>query len=308
MAFAERYTAMVPWGSLVLASGTVCAHALEHCLRCRKQCSELFDFSGDALLHGKFWVLISCSFFHGTHSHLLREVFLLLLAGVPAEEELGTPVFVVAYLMSGAFGAVFSWLTLRRTLRNSPDYAAMPRHHVDAVADLSNSRGASSCVYGAAVLAILVAGDRGLEDCFGVRSAVAHSLLLAARILPEVFSPRSSRIREYPSAAAFLAALLVFAAYRSPVSISVAQAVSLWLAVHCLLRLFPAVVSLHPEREYAAVDYAGHVYGALYAGLCGACHLLLNRRKSPSTQAWLALAVLTLSTLPRIEPLLRSGG
>ena len=161
-------------------------------------------------------------------------------------------------------------------------------------------------MYGAAVLAILVAGDRGLEDCFGARSAVANSLLLAARILPEVFSPRSSRIREYPFAAACLAALLVFAAYRSPVSISVAQAVSLWLAVHCLLRLFPAAVSLHPEREYAAVDYAGHVYGASYAGLCGACHLLLNHKSCPSTQAWLALAVLTLSTFPREALLYRS--
>ena len=180
------------------------------------------------------------------------------------------------------------------------------RHHVDAVADLSNSRGASSCVYGAAVLAILVAGDRGLEDCFGASSAVTNSLLLAARVLPEVFSPRSSRIRAYPFAAAFLVALLVSAAYRSPVSISVAQAVSFWLAVHCLLRLFPAIISLHPEREYAAVDYAGHVYGALYAGLCGACHLLLNRRACPSAQAWVALVVLTLSTLPREALLYRS--
>ena len=120
------------------------------------------------------------------------------------------------------------------------------------------------------------------------------------------FRRESSRIREYPFAAAFLVALLVSAAYRSPVSISVAQAVSFWLAVHCLLRLFPAIISLHPEREYAAVDYAGHVYGALYAGLCGACHLLLNRRACPSAQAWVALVVLTLSTLPREALLYRS--
>ncbi|CAE7236460.1 unnamed protein product [Symbiodinium natans] len=290
---------MMPWGTFALASCTLCVHALEQCLRCRKQCSELFDFTGDALLRGRLWVLFSCSFFHGTNSHLLREVLLLLLVGVPAEEELGTLVFVVAYLVSGAFGALFSWLTLRRTLRNSPDYLAMPRHHVDAVADLSNSRGASSCVYGAAVLALLVAGDRLLPECFAMSSQAANALLVAARILPEVFSPRSSRIQQRPVAAAILLSLPLLAAYSSVVSLSVAQAVTFWFSIHCLLRLFPGIVSLHPQSEYAAMDYAGHVYGALYAGLCGVCHIYLNRRHYPSMQAWLALGVLMLSTLPR---------
>ena len=37
----------------------------------------------------------------------------------------------------------------------------MPREHVDAIANLSNSRGASACVYGIAVLAVLLVGDQG---------------------------------------------------------------------------------------------------------------------------------------------------
>ena len=237
----------------------------------------------------------------GTHSHLLREMFLLLLAGVPAEQKLGGLVFLAAYLVSGAFGALFSWLTLRRSLRNSPDYAAMPRHHVDAVADLSNSRGASSCVYGAAVLAVLVAGDSSLSQCFMLDSNVANSFLVAARLLPEFISPRSSRLKKHCLPATLILCMLIFGAFRAPVSLTVAQAVSFWFSLHCLLRLCPAILSLSPQSEYAATDYAGHIYGALYAGLCGACHLYLNSIAWPGVHAILALVILTLSTLPQRE-------
>ena len=223
----------------------------------------------------------------------------MVLAGVPAEQELGTAIFVVAYLLSGAFGAVFSWLTLRRSLRNSPDYAAMPRHHVDAVADLSNSRGASSSVYGAAVLAILTAGDRPLRECFRLDSNVANSVLVAARVIPEFVSPRSTRLRTYflPAILIFFAALI--AAFRAQISLSVAQAILFWFALHCILRSCPAIVSLSPHMEYAATDYAGHIYGALYAGLCGACHLCLTGKALPGCNALLAIGMLTLSTLPQ---------
>lgn len=45
--------------------------------------------------------------------------------------------------------------------RRNPDFSQMPREHVDAIANLSNSRGASACVYGIAVLAVLLVGDQG---------------------------------------------------------------------------------------------------------------------------------------------------
>eukprot|EP00438_Fugacium_kawagutii_P009799 Skav218820 [mRNA] locus=scaffold1140:555924:563047:+ [translate_table: standard] len=170
LGFAERGTA-VQWKSLLFPIRYLLqAHVVEEVFGCRKWCSQHLDFTGDALLHGKLWVLFSSSFFHGTHSHLLREVFLMILAGVPVELELGTPFFVVVFLISGAVGCSCSWLTLRRSLRqvvwakgawSHPDFGDMPREHVDAIANLSNSRGASACVYGTAVLAILLCGDEG---------------------------------------------------------------------------------------------------------------------------------------------------
>lgn len=113
----------------------------------RTHLGEHLDFTGDALLHGKLWVMFSSSFLHGnsaincfsskeclvqnpatwyilvlwitvilssmawqfsrkqgrcwcvdmsmvdvagTHSHFLREAFLMILAGVPLEVEIGT--------------------------------------------------------------------------------------------------------------------------------------------------------------------------------------------------------------------------
>jgi len=287
------------WGAALIAAFTVLVHVAERCFRCQKRCSELFDFTGDGLLHGRLWILFSCSFFHGTHSHLLREMFLLILAGVPTEEELGTLVFVGAYLLSGAFGATLSWLTLRRALRSNPDYAAMPRHHVDAVADLSNSRGASCSVYGAAVLATLVAGSRPMAECFALETNTATLALVVARLLPEFFSPKSTRLRKHALLSLFLLFGLLFGAFRAQLAPSVNQAVLFWFSIHCLLRMCPRIVSLQPQSDFAAVDYAGHIYGAMYSGLCATCHICLKQKAGPDNQAWLALGMLLLSTLPR---------
>lgn len=52
-------------------------------------------------------------------------------------------------------------LIMAAMARRNPDFSQMPREHVDAIANLSNSRGASACVYGIAVLAVLLVGDQG---------------------------------------------------------------------------------------------------------------------------------------------------
>ena len=67
----------------------------------------------------------------------------------------------------------------------------MPREHVDAIANLSNSRGASACVYGIAVLAVLLVGDRG---GFGVGPAVENRFLGQLHLEPYPSYPTLSCI------------------------------------------------------------------------------------------------------------------
>ncbi|CAK8995810.1 unnamed protein product, partial [Durusdinium trenchii] len=242
-------------------------------------------------------VLFSSSFFHGTNSHLLREVFLLILAGAPAEEELGTFVFLVVFLLSGACGCWLSWLTLRHQLRHSADFASMPVEHVDAVANLSNSRGSSACVYGAAVLGILVAGHQSLAASFRLSSPQAKAMLVGARLAPEFVSPVSTRLRKHLPFYVSACTALVYLAACAPADLTVSNAILVWFAFHCFFRTFPNILALD-VREYAATDFAGHIYGALFAAMCGTCHLILQSQALPALQSWLALLVLLVATLP----------
>ena len=236
----------------------------------------------------------------GTHSHLLREVFLLILAGVPAEEELGTWLFLGAFLLSGACGCWLSWLTLRHRLRKNPDFAGMPLEHVDAVANLSNSRGSSACVYGTAVLAILVSGHQNFAASFGISSPkVANAMLLGARLMPEFVSPMSTRLRKHlPLYVSVLFALVSLAASVS-LELSVSTSILLWFSFHCLFRAFPSILTLLPGfGEFAATDFEGHIYGSMFSALCSVCHLVLTSGAFPALQSWLALLTLLLATLP----------
>ena len=48
------------------------AHGTEHLFKCRKWSSEHLDFTGEALLQGKVWVLVSSSFLHGAAGVFVR--------------------------------------------------------------------------------------------------------------------------------------------------------------------------------------------------------------------------------------------
>ncbi|CAJ1424152.1 unnamed protein product [Effrenium voratum] len=278
---------MWPYGSLFLASSMVLVHGLEVFGRCRKWTSETFDFTGHQLLQGKVWVLFSSSFFHGSHSHLLRELGLFWLSS-PAEKELGSVLFVSLWLLSGAFGCFVSWLALRSFLRTSPDYSEMPRHHVDAVADFSNSRGSSASVYGACACAALVAGAAPapvpavwtlrhlLADQMISPPAFPWAVLVLARLLPEFVSPVSTRLRKYPLCSLLVSLLLALASAQLRFGLSVAQALSFWFGVNSLLRLCPSLLALPPVAEYAATDFTGHLVGACYGAMCGMCFLMIT--------------------------------
>ncbi|CAL1130727.1 unnamed protein product [Cladocopium goreaui] len=239
--------------------------------------------------------MFSSSFLHGTHSHFLREAFLMILAGVPLEVEIGTWFFMVVFLICGAVGCSCSWLTLRWTLRRNPDFSQMPREHVDAIANLSNSRGASACVYGIAVLAVLLVGDQGLAQFFGISPETGNGLLLAARFIPEIFSPLSTRLRSYPLPFGSVFLVLLLVAFSLPAELTVSNSLLFWFFVHCFFRAYPSLLALGPPREFAATDYLGHIYGALAALLLGGWHLLRRLTVgSPHLQSWLALTVLYL--------------
>eukprot|EP00434_Breviolum_minutum_P004274 symbB.v1.2.003769.t1/scaffold207.1/size268535/16 len=283
----------VPYGTLLLAATMLLAHTAEEIFKCRKWCSQHLDFTGDALLHGKLWVLFSSSFFHGTHSHLLREVFLMILAGVPLEREIGTLFFVLVFLFSGAVGCTLSWHTLRQSLRRHPEFQEMPPEHVDAIANLSNSRGASACVYGTAFLAILLIGDQNLADNFKISAEYANALLVAARFLPEFLSPLSTRLRKHLFWSLSIFLLLIAMAVSLPARLTVSNSLLFWFFFHCLFRTYPWLLDLGPPREFASTDYMGHIYGAIFSALCGSWHLVNRILQSdlPHLQSWLALIV-----------------
>lgn len=328
-----------------------------------------------------FFGMLPAHFWHpsnsGTHSHLLREVFLMILAGVPLEREIGTlflelqgvqiafarlffPLFfcmdhfqnfglvfgflaskkirvlrffVLVFLFSGAVGCTLSWHTLRQSLRSlgrsygcrakptfccdrkvshvppesllfpfrrHPEFQEMPPEHVDAIANLSNSRGASACVYGTAFLAILLIGDQNLADNFKISAEYANALLVAARFLPEFLSPLSTRLRKHLFWSLSIFLLLIAMAVSLPARLTVSNSLLFWFFFHCLFRTYPWLLDLGPPREFASTDYMGHIYGAIFSALCGSWHLVNRILQSdlPHLQSWLALIVLCISTLP----------
>lgn len=176
----------------------------------------------------------------------------------------------------------------------------MPPEHVDAIANLSNSRGASACVYGTAFLAILLIGDQNLADNFKISAEYANALLVAARFLPEFLSPLSTRLRKHLFWSLSIFLLLIAMAVCLPARLTVSNSLLFWFFFHCLFRTYPWLLDLGPPREFASTDYMGHIYGAIFSALCGSWHLVNRILQSdlPHLQSWLALIVLCISTLP----------
>lgn len=224
----------------------------------------------------------------------------MIFAGVPLEREIGTLFFVLVFLFSGAVGCTLSWHTLRQSLRRHPEFQEMPPEHVDAIANLSNSRGASACVYGTAFLAILLIGDQNLADNFKISAEYANALLVAARFLPEFLSPLSTRLRKHLFWSLSIFLLLIAMAVCLPARLTVSNSLLFWFFFHCLFRTYPWLLDLGPPREFASTDYMGHIYGAIFSALCGSWHLVNRILQSdlPHLQSWLALIVLCISTLP----------
>ena len=209
----------------------------------------------------------------------------------------------------------------------------MPREHVDGIANLSNSRGASACVYGAAVLAIFLVGDQGgkmvsqgchesdfvwppidfgcffgssffvdpegLAQFFGISPETGNALLFAARFIPEVCSPLSTRLRRSPALFGSAFFMLLLGALSLP-ELTVSNSLLFWFFFHCLFRAYPWLLAVGPPREFAATDHMGHIYGAVTALLAGSWHLFQKFQvgKPPQLQSWLASIVLGMSTLP----------
>eukprot|EP00435_Cladocopium_sp_Y103_P006019 s5314_g1.t3 len=263
----------VPYGTLLLATTMLLAHGLEGVLGCRKWCSEHLDFTGDALLHGKLWVMFSSSFLHGTHSHFLREAFLMILAGVPLE------------VFCGGLPDLRSCRLQLQLAHFAMDLEAEPGLQPDATRTL---------------LAVLLVGDQGLAQFFGISPETANGLLLAARFIPEIFSPLSTRLRSYPLVFGSVFLVMLLVAFSLPAELTVSNSLLFWFFVHCFFRAYPSLLALGPPREFAATDYLGHIYGALAAVLLGGWQLFrrLTVMGSPHLQSWLALTVLCISTLP----------
>ena len=139
----------------------------------------------------------------------------------------------------------------------------------------------------------------GLAQFFGISPETGNGLLLAARFIPEIFSPLSTRLRSYPLPFGSVFLVLLLVAFSLPAELTVSNSLLFWFFVHCFFRAYPSLLALGPPREFAATDYLGHIYGALAALLLGGWHLLRRLTVgSPHLQSWLALTVLCISTLP----------
>ena len=69
--------------------------------------TELFVLN-EGVFEGELWRFVTAMFLHGSVSHLLSNLFALMLFGVILESLIGTRRFLLVYLLSGVLANVFS--------------------------------------------------------------------------------------------------------------------------------------------------------------------------------------------------------
>jgi len=151
-------TTIMLLGSLLLATTMLLVYLLETTLNLRT--SELFDFTGTSF-RARPYVAITSSFFHANLSHVTKQAFALLLVGPATETVLGTPLFVLAFVLCGALGCIVSWQSFR--LFPPQHLRQISEQTLNCIVDGSPSRGGSACTYGLTAMAVLLASDAGVD-------------------------------------------------------------------------------------------------------------------------------------------------
>ena len=116
-----------PFACLALASLIILFGALNVPLR-RKYSwwgTYIDDFSGESLLQGAVWKIISSTFLHASWVHAAEGLQGLFLAGVVLEAAFGPMAFLAIYFACGAAGCVVSWLLLRRKFALKPPFEGL---------------------------------------------------------------------------------------------------------------------------------------------------------------------------------------
>jgi membrane associated rhomboid family serine protease len=62
------------------------------------------------VLHGWVWTFVTYMFVHGGISHILFNMLALFVFGLPVERQMGSPEFILFYLLTGILAGVFSFL------------------------------------------------------------------------------------------------------------------------------------------------------------------------------------------------------
>ncbi len=224
---------------------------------------------------------------------MVKQMVPLVLLGGSIERSVGPVAWLGAFALTGAGGCVASWLLLRRRLLRDPEYARWDRSDVTAIADATESRGASSAVYGAAAFGAVVAGPR---SCFGPWLAA-----FVAPLLPELCrwdrqKKRPVRIRaEWWALMVFTngSAALVASSLLGGDGPTVAVFVCWWFSFNMFRKVVDLYMDVAPRGGVAAADWESHLCGA-FLGLVAGWGL-----GYPVSDAWAltAVAVVVMSAL-----------
>jgi membrane associated rhomboid family serine protease len=83
-----------------------------------------FTVSWEALLHGRWWVLLTAVFSHNLFFHLFLNMFVLNSFGRVVESALGSKLFLMFYLIAGVFSS-FVHALVSAFLLKEPELAAL---------------------------------------------------------------------------------------------------------------------------------------------------------------------------------------
>jgi len=251
--------------AIALALPTV--HGVEVMFRLRRWTMDWLDFSGDALMRGRIWILLTSSMLHNNWAHMGRQSLLLLLVGPATERALGRKSFTAAYFISGAGACVFSWRLFRHRLLCDPSFHAIEtdkdKQNVAFIADSCPSRGASACTYALSALAIIAVGDQPCctSASFSFVNITAGAILALCRLTPDVFTPKR-RLKEWWT---YFAGVVAISALALPRSLDISTSLAVWWAIGMTNWKVSNLLPHHGgPTSGGACDWESHLAGIVF--------------------------------------------